>query len=144
MFELSAIQSLLEDSGIEIYQVHQHGQRHEIEVAERVRLHMMDSGVRVDVDDQLTLRFSARAQRSDAPSADAAQLFERVQAAVGVPVMARGFEERERRTVEIKDPVDESKVLDVWYEIVFAKTCDQDQLVEELRWVMDLERYVEG
>ncbi len=136
--EISSIRAVLERDGIEIYQTHSE----ELEIAERVRLHMMDSGVRVKVSETLTVRFSARSQRSDFPSGSAEALFERVHEAVGVPASARGFSESERRIVEVKNPVDETKVLDVWHELVFEKTCTPDELVSEVRWALDLEKYV--
>lgn len=138
--DITSIQSLLETAGIEIYQSH----AAELEIAERVRLHMMDSGVRVKVDVGLTVRFSARSQRSDFPSSTVEALFQRVHEAVGIPASARGFSEAERRIVEIKNPVDDSKILDVWHELVFEKKCDAGELVDEVKWVLDLEKYVDG
>ena len=136
--DIKSVRALLEDAGLEIYRAH----AEEIELAERVRLHIMDSGVRVKLKDGLVLRFSARSQRSDFPADSPDALYERVHQAIGIPCSSRGFAESERRVVEVKDPVDDSRMLDVWHEIVYEKTCDESSLVEELRWVLALEKYI--
>ncbi|MFT5358437.1 MAG: hypothetical protein ACI9KE_005675 [Polyangiales bacterium] len=136
--EIQKIQGLVEEAGLEIYQVH----ATEIEIAERIRLHIMDSGVRIKVADGLVIRFSARCQRSDFPGESPDALFERVHHAIGIPVQTRGYSEAERRVIEVKDPSDDERMLDVWHEIVFEMPCEESKLIEELRWVLELEKYV--
>ena len=57
------IEHALQEAGVEVYNI----DGTEFQIAERIRLHLMDSGVRVRVDDGLCVRFTARAQQSDAP-----------------------------------------------------------------------------
>lgn len=136
--DIQKIRGLVEEAGLEVYQAH----ADEIEIAERIRLHIMDSGVRVKVSDGLVIRFSARCQRSDFPGESPDALFERVHQAVGIPVRTRGYKEAERRVIEVKDPSDDDRMLDVWHEIVFEMPCEDPALIEELRWVLELEKYV--
>lgn len=136
--DIQKIRGLVEGAGLEVYQAH----ATEIEIAERIRLHIMDSGIRVKVADGLVIRFSARCQRSDFPGESPDALFERVHQAIGIPVQARGYSEAKRRVIEVKDPSDEERMLDVWHEIVFEMPCEEPKLIEELRWVLELEKYV--
>ena len=104
----------------------------------------MDSGVRVDVKDGLAVRFTARTQRSDAPSAEPEELFRRVREEVGQRAASRGYEESRAEIVEVKDPVDDSKVLDVWHEVTYRRPIERvDDEVAEVRWALDLEKYVQ-
>ena len=133
------IQQALSDAGVEIYRTDDR----ELQIAERVRLHIMDSGVRVVLNGGLVVQFTARTQRSDAPSAHAEHLFRRVREEVGEAAANRGYEESNAEIVEVKDPVDEARVLDVWHEVTYRKalTAAADT-VAEVRWALDLEKYV--
>lgn len=134
------IQQALADAGMEIYR----SDECELQIAERVRLHIMDSGVRVVLGDGLTVQFTARTQRSDAPSAEPDELFRQVRRAVGEQAGSRGYEESSAEIVEVKDPVDEARVLDVWHEVTYRKALQQvDEAVSEVRWALDLEKYVQ-
>lgn len=133
------IQQALAAAGVEIYR----SDGGELRIAERVRLHIMDSGVRVVTGDGLAVQFTARTQRSDAPSARVEDLFERVRQAVGDEADSRGYEETSCEVVEVKDPVDASRVLDVWHEVTYRRPLvDAEALVEEVRWALALEKYV--
>ncbi len=135
----ASIREALENAGIEIYR----STPDEVHVAERVRLHIMDSGVRVlSKGDRVSVRFTARSQRSDFPNADSTALFLRVREDVGTRAKARGYEEQETAVREVKDPVDEARVLDVWHEVIYEKPTDDDNLVEEVRWALSVEKYV--
>jgi hypothetical protein len=135
----ASIKEALESAGIEIYR----STPGEVHVAERVRLHIMDSGVRVlSSGDQVAIRFTARSQRSDFPNADSTALFLRVREDVGTRAQERGYEERETAVREVTDPVDEARVLDVWHEVVYEKATDDDSLVDEVRWALSVEKYV--
>ena len=136
---IQSIQQALRASGVEIYRTDEN----ELQIAERVRLHIMDSGVRVVADDGLAVQFTARTQRSDAPSADAEELFRRVREEVGQQAGSRGYEESRAEVVEVKDPVDEARVLDVWHEVTYRKPLARlDEAVTEVRWALDLEKYI--
>lgn len=135
--DLQQVKKELIDAGLEIYRT----KPSELEIAERVRLHIMDSGVRVR--DDLTVVFTARSQRSDFPSVAAETLFEKVRAVVGEPALQRGYVEENSQTVDVKDPMDDEKILDVWHEVIYAKPADElASVIEEVRWALGLDRYV--
>lgn len=137
--KIQHLEEALAGAGLEIYRASDG----ELRIAERVRLHLMDSGVRVTVDDGLAVQFTARAQRSDAPSARPDELFARVRQQMSETVGSRGYRESGAEIVEIKDPVDETTVLDVWHEVTYQKPLERvAEAVEEIRWALDLEKYV--
>lgn len=139
--DVQRVKEVLIDAGVEIYRT----SASEIQIAERVRLHLMDSGVRVAVGSPVRVLFTARSQRSDFPNADPKDLFEKVRHRVGAEAGPRGYVESEARTVEVKDPVDEARVLDVWHEVTYQKElADAAALVEEVRWALGVEKYVVG
>ena len=133
------IQQALADAGVEIYRT----EDRELQIAERVRLHIMDSGVRVVWNRALVVQFTARTQRSDAPSAHSEELFRRVREEIGEQAGSRGYKESHAEIVEVKDPVDEARVLDVWHEVTYCKPLAAvGDAVAEVRWALDLEKYV--
>jgi len=133
------IQQALSDAGVEIYRTDDR----ELQIAERVRLHIMDSGVRVALNGGLIVEFTARTQRSDAPSALAKDLFRRVREEVGEQAGSRGYQEAHAEIVEVKDPVDDARVLDVWHEVTYRKPLGAvADAVTEVRWALELEKYV--
>jgi hypothetical protein len=136
---IQSIQQALASAGVEIYRTDDH----ELQIAERIRLHIMDSGVRVVVQDGLAVQFTARTQRSDAPSARPDELFRRVREEVGEQAGSRGYRESRAEVVEVKDPVDQARVLDVWHEVTYRKALRElDDAVTEVRWALELEKYV--
>ena len=136
---IQSIQQALASAGVEIYRTDEH----QLQIAERVRLHIMDSGVRVVADGGLAVQFPAKTQRSDAPSAQADELFRRVSEEVGELAGNRGYSESNAEVVEVRDPVDEARVLDVWHEVTYRKPLRGiDDAVTEVRWALDLEKYV--
>ena len=137
---IQSIQQALASAGVEIYRTDEQ----ELQIAERIRLHIMDSGVRVVLRDGLAVQFTARTQRSDAPSAPPEELFRRVREEVGERAGNRGYLEANAEVVEVKDPVDEARVLDVWHEVTYRKMIDEPaEAVREVRWALDLEKYVQ-
>lgn len=137
--ELQRVKQTLQDADVEIYRT----KGDEIHVAERVRLHIMDSGVRVRVGDSAVVELTARSQRSDFPHAPSDELFAKVREAIGSRAAERGYEETSADTVTVNDPVDDSKVLDVWHEVTYRKElASLDGLVDEVRWALDVEKYV--
>lgn len=133
------IQKALASAGVEIYR----SDNRELRIAERVRLHIMDSGVRVVTGNGLAVQFTARAQRSDAPSAQAEELFRRVREEIGERAGSRGYEEARAEIVEVKDPVDEARVLDVWHEVTYRKPFKAiEEALNEVRWALGLEKYI--
>ncbi len=136
--EPGSLKQALEEAGIEIYRT----QGDEIHVAERIRLHIMDSGVRVVATSPGRVRFVARAQRADFPRASEQELLDRLRSGIGAVARARGYEEGASRTVQVRDPVDEQRVLDTWYEIAYEKggLADVDAVIAEVRWALEAER----
>ena len=142
-------------AGIEVYRT----RKSEIHVAERVRLHIMDSGIRLQLIDtgagaeeptssptgeKLRVTFTARSQRSDFPNDAPTTLFEKVRASVGPGALARGFTEVTAGSLEVRDPMDADRVLDVWHEITYEKPADDTaSALDEIRWALALERYVQ-
>jgi len=133
-----SVKEALVAAGLEVYRT----DGHRITLAERVRLHLMDSGVRVDVAGP-AVSFTVRSQRSDSPTASAADLFERVRESMASTVDARGFVEVNEQTREVTDPVDETHVLDVWHELTYEKPAgSMEQIVEDVRWALALPKCV--
>jgi hypothetical protein len=139
---LEEILEALEDAGFQIYRADET----EIRLAERVRLHIMDSGVRVRiVASAPQVSFSVRAQRSDFPRTDAATLFERIRETSGASLRQCGFAETGTETRDVTDPMDEERILDVWYEITYAKLDDDLRtLVDDIRWALAFEKCLAG
>lgn len=138
--DVKKVKDQLASAGIEVYRT----RPNEIHVAERVRLHIMDSGIRITVGDELKVSFTARTQRSDYPAdASEAELFARVRDTIGRGALERGYLETWSATTPVKDPVDEQRVLDVWHEITYSKTAESSEgAIDEVRWALGLERYV--
>ena len=170
-------------AGIEVYR----SRKAEIHIAERVRLHIMDSGVRLQIMDgadssaaialppdretadrapadhepgerpaserpaserpageRLRVTFTARSQRSDFPNEHADTLFEKVRRSVGTEAALRGFVEVTAGSLEVKDPMDDARVLDVWHEVTYEKpTVDARAAFDEIRWALALERCIQ-
>ncbi len=128
-------------AGLEVYR----SRPTEVHVAERVRSHIMDSGVRVFLaqGEALEVRFAARTQRSDYPDTAEDELFSRVRKLVGSGALARGFAEVASGTVEVKDPMDAAVTLDVWHEVTYVKTVDGvGAAIDEVRWALGVDRFV--
>ncbi len=138
--DLKQVKEELARAGLEIYRTRPPA---EIQVAERVRLHIMDSGIRVRLGEGLTVSFTARTQRSDFPSVAPEQLFAKVRETVGALASERGYAEESSQTVEVKDPMDDARVLDTWHEITYAKTLDSvDATLDEVRLALAIENDV--
>lgn len=136
--DLQAVKRELVKAGLEIYRT----KPSELEIAERVRLHIMDSGVRVR--NNLSVVFTGRTQRSDfGAGISTEQLFERVRDAIGQQAQDRGYVEEAAHLVEVKDPMDDQRVLDTWHEVVYVKEAGHvDGVVEEVRWALSVEKFV--
>ncbi len=136
--DIEAIKDALVAAGLEVFRT----RGTEIFLAERQRYHIMDSGVRILADAQ-TVRFTVRSQRSDFPHVEARELFERVRACFREKADARGYRETATATTEVKDPMDQLKVLDVWHEVTYEKAVDDvPTLLDEVRWAMALDKSV--
>lgn len=137
--DLRSLKKALQHAGFEVYRA----RGDTVELAERIRLHIMDAGVYIVLSNPPQVRFIARCQRSDFPAAEPDQLFDRVRTAVAPPADERGFREIDTRTHQVRDPVDEDKILDTWHEVVFARSShDLDDLISATRWAMETEKYI--
>ncbi len=137
---LDRLKQAMIEAGLEIYRVN----GSEIRVAERVRMHLMDSGVCVTAHSNAQITLTVRSQRSDFPTAPAEELFEKVRDTIGKAIEARGFREVRAETRDITDPVDESHVLDVWHELTFAKEAPSlDVAIDDLRWALNVPKCVD-
>ena len=134
--DLQQVKKSLLEAGLEIYRT----QLTEIQVAERIRLHIMDSGIRVRLSESMAVTFTARSQRSDFPSVEPGQIFEKVRATIGQQALERGYREESTQTIEVKDPMDDARVLDTWHEITYSKPVEgTDSAVDEIRWALGIE-----
>lgn len=120
----------------------------ELQIAERVRVHLMDSGVRVRLEGGwLVLRFTATASKAAHPTASEETLFQLVRDAIGGAALARGYREHGAVVSEARDPQDASRVFDVFYGVEYAlslEPSDRSRLEDEVRWVLSRERSLAG
>ena len=135
------IKESLVQAGIEVFRT----RPDEIHIAERVRSHIMDSGVRVHfaVPEALEVRFTARAEASDYPNVASSDLLQRVRQSVSDVATSEGFAEASAASVEVKDPVDPARTLDVWHEVAYSKRAvDLDDAVRLVQWALKVDRYI--
>lgn len=136
--DLETTKKALIDNGFEIYR----SNTEEIHLAERVRYHIMDSGVSVSLNTG-SVFLTCRSQRSDFPGDSEEQLFNRVRQHLGGSLTTRGYVEESSRKVEVRNPSDESTLLDVWFEVSYRKPLEElDEMVSELRWAIACDKYV--
>jgi len=135
---LEGVRSTLLEVGIDVFRVDADA----VHLAERVRSHLMDAGVRVRFARQLGVDVTVRAQRSDYPSDPPEKLFARVREAVTESAEARGFKETSVCPRELRDPVDDTRLLDVWYELTFSKDSTLAALIDDVRWALGLPKCV--
>jgi hypothetical protein len=139
---LDAARAAIVANGFEVFRV----KGDTIQLAERVRLHLMDASVSVSFGERPRIEFTVRVQNSDFPGAEAEEMFGKVRQATASRAEARGFTEFDRRCRSVNDPIDSSRVLDVWYELIFAKdtqgTSDLEQLIDDLRWALSVSKCV--
>jgi len=137
---LDRLKQAVLDAGLEIYRVN----GGEIRIAERVRMHLMDSGVAIDLQSSTRITLTVRSQRSDFPTEPAEQLFDKIRASIEQTAVARGFHEVEAVTRDVTDPVDDSNVLDVWHELTFAKDVPAlDGMIDDVRWALRVPKCVD-
>jgi hypothetical protein len=135
---LEGVRGTLVEAGLEVFRVDTDA----VHLAERVRSHLMDAGVRVRCSRQLGVDVTVRAQRSDFPSDAPERLFAHVREAVTESAEGRGFKETSARPREIRDPVDDTRLLDVWFELTFSKDASATSLIDDVRWALALSKCV--
>ena len=127
-------------AGLEIYRA----EHPEIRIAERVRMHLMDSGVTIALVPSPRVCVTVRAQRSDFPMASESELFERVRGALSATTQARGYTEATAKARDILNPAEESDVLDVWHELTFEKSVnDIATAISEVQWALSVSKCIE-
>ncbi|HEX3595655.1 MAG TPA: hypothetical protein VHU80_11145, partial [Polyangiaceae bacterium] len=132
----SELKKQLIAAGLEIFRV----QGNRIHLADRVRENLiMDGGVAAVVGEPLAVRFVVRAQSSQFPGESPDQLFGRARdaAAASTP---RGYREVETSVVNINDPGGGPNTLDTWYEVAYEKPVDPNDLLDELRYALGVEK----
>jgi hypothetical protein len=128
-------------AGLEIYRV----TGGEVRVAERVRMHLMDSGVTVCIAQAAcaSVSVTVRSQRSDFPNGRPDELYEMIRRAMKSAAEDRGFREVTASSRDVTDPVDKSSILDVWHELTFAKDVDRiDTLIDDVQWALAVPKCV--
>jgi hypothetical protein len=136
---LEVAKAAIKAQGVEVFRVE--GQS--IQLAERVRSHLMDAGVSVHFGEEPNVQFTVRAQTSDFPTVVGDEMFEKVRTQLAGQAQERGFVESERRCRPIHDPVDAARVLDIWYELTFSKAFhDLNELLSDVRWACSVSKCV--
>lgn len=134
-----ALKKRLATEGFEIFRV----QGPRVHLADRVRDNLiMDSGVAAVVDDAgFRVRLTVRAQASLFPGEGPKELYNRARhlAKHGI---STGYAEVEAEAVPVRDPGGGAGTLDTWYEVAFEKPVASEDLVEELRYALGLEKTV--
>jgi hypothetical protein len=96
----------------------------EVVLAERVRENLiLDSGIRVrptESDEEFEVRLVLRAEKSDFPSEDDDELFQRVRT-LALPAVELGYVEVSAQVTPVKDPSEPDKTLDTFYELFLTK-----------------------
>jgi len=139
-FTLDGLKQAVVDAGLEIYRVN----GTEIRIAQRVRVHLMDSAVALALRETPQVHVTVRIQRSDFPNAPAEVLFAKVREAVLQDAQARGFTELCAAARDITDPVDANHLLDVWHELTFAKPIvGLSAMIDDVRWALSVPKCVD-
>ena len=137
---LDRLKQAVLDAGLEVYGL----DAREIRIAERVRMHLMDSGVTISLHSSPQVTLTVRSQRSDFPTAPETELFDKVRGSLGRTIEQRGFREVRAQTRDITDPIDESHVLDVWHELTFAKEARSvESVIEDVVWALGVPKCVD-
>lgn len=112
-----------------------------IVLADRVRDNLiMDSGVSVGFEGELSVRFVVRAQSGEFGGEDPGELFQRARA-LASSEQGAGYREVATEVVPIADPGDKSRVLDTWYEVAFERQLDSvEAVLGELTRLIGLEK----
>ena len=138
MVDLKDLKKALIAAGLEVFRT----RGEEIHIAERQNVSLMEAGVRVRGGASPAVFVVARAQRSDAQSAHAEQLFDLVRARCAA-LIASGFREVSAETREIRSVSDATHLVDTWFEVTFSRdAAGLDELVRDARAAITAERYV--
>jgi hypothetical protein len=119
----------------------------EIVLAERVRENLiLDSGIRVkafETEDEFEVRLVLRAEKSDFPSEEDDELFQRVRA-LAAPALELGYVEVSTAVSPVTDPSNAETTLDTFYELFLLKKISggMDVVSAEVRRAQGLTKTV--
>lgn len=112
------LKKALQQEGLQIYR----SLPGEVRIAERVRENLiLDSGISVTL--ELDVRVVFRTERRSFPAESEHSLFARARTLASV-AKAHGLVELRAESAEIKDPSDESRVLDEVFEVTFTRRAN--------------------
>ncbi len=132
-----SVKEYLEQRGIEIFRMREG--EHELHIAERIRLHLMDANVRVHLTPTPLVRFVVRGQKSDFPDHESADIFAKIRAQLAphirpVPGELHPWREEKADQVDVRDPSNPGTLLDVWCEVSFVRDAtSMDEVVDSVR-----------
>ena len=126
-------------AGLEIYRT----RGEVIYLADRVRENLlMDAGVFVRVGEAMEVGLLVRAQSSDFPGEDDAQLFERARA-VAARAIPDGYREASVQLHKVADLNDPERTLDTWCEVQLEKpVADLAAAIDEVRRAIAFDKAV--
>ena len=123
-------------AGLEIFRV----QGNRVHLADRVRENLiMDGGVAAVATDPPAVRLTVRAQASRFTGEAPDQLFSRARS-LAAPSQSRGYLEVEATVVAIRDPGGGPSTLDTWYEVAYEKVVAEEDLIDELKYALGVEK----
>ncbi|MCC6213467.1 MAG: hypothetical protein IT376_01245 [Polyangiaceae bacterium] len=131
------LKRVLRSEGFSIYR----SSEDRLVLAERVRENLiMDAGVVALLERPARVQLTTRAQSSVFPGDSPEQLESRARA-LGEPARSAGYAETTSAVVQITDPGDPGRTLDVVTEVVFVKAvASLAELLLELRFAVGLEK----
>ncbi|MBL8605117.1 MAG: hypothetical protein JNK72_24520 [Myxococcales bacterium] len=136
--DVKQLRKALESAGLEVFRV----RGDEIHLAVRQNVQMMEARVQVRAGASPRVMVATWSQRSDAPQWSDDQLFALVRDRAAA-LRAAGYDELGHERREIRSVSDESQVLDVWFEVSFARAVESlDEATAEALRVIAFERYV--
>lgn len=128
----------LVSAGLEVFRVRDD----EVHLAERQNVQLMEAGVRARAGAQPAVIVVARAQRNDAPTLSESALYDAIRARTA-SLLEAGYKEIAAGSREIRSVSDNSHLLDVWYEVTFARdVASLEEAVSEVQRALLAERYV--
>ena len=126
-------------AGLEVYR----SRGEVVYLADRVRENLlMDAGAFIRVGAAMAVGVVVRAQASDFPGEDEAQLFARARA-VAAGALAIGYREAEAKLHTVADPGDPARIVDTWCELSLEKpVADLDAAIDEVRRAVAFDKAV--
>lgn len=126
-------------AGLEVYRA----RGEVVHLADRVRENLlMDAGAFIRAGAAMAVGVVVRAQASDFPGEDEAQLFARART-VAARAIAIGYSEKTAQLHTVADPGDPARILDTWCELSLEKpVADLEAAVDEVRRAVAFDKAV--